>query len=43
MADKGQVVGYLRVSSETQNTARQLYGIVLDEVFEDRVSGRDLK
>lgn len=32
-------VGYKRVSSADQNTARQLDGVVLDEVFEDRVSG----
>ena len=32
-------VGYKRVSSADQNTARQLDGIVLDEVFEDQVSG----
>lgn len=28
-------VGYKRVSCADQNTARQLDGIVLDEVFED--------
>jgi len=38
---KGQEVGYLRVSSLLQNTARQLDGIQLDKVFEDRASGKD--
>lgn len=32
-------VGYKRVSSADQNTARQLGGVNLDEVFEDHVSG----
>ncbi|MNJ46216.1 DNA-invertase hin [compost metagenome] len=32
-------VGYKRVSSSDQNTARQLDGVALDEVFEDQVSG----
>lgn len=38
---KGQRVGYIRVSSEGQNTARQLDGIEVDRVFTDRVSGKD--
>lgn len=38
----GQHVGYKRVSTEDQNTDRQLDGIVLDEVFVDKVSGKDL-
>lgn len=38
---KGQVIGYRRVSSQEQSTARQLDGIELDEVFEDKVSGKD--
>jgi len=33
------LVGYKRVSAADQNTARQLNDIVLDEVFEDQVSG----
>jgi len=37
----GQHVGYIRVSSIGQNTARQLDGIHLDEVFEDKASGKD--
>jgi DNA invertase Pin-like site-specific DNA recombinase len=32
-------IGYVRVSSVDQNTARQLDGIILDEVFTDKVSG----
>jgi DNA invertase Pin-like site-specific DNA recombinase len=36
---KGQRVGYLRVSTLDQSTARQLDGLKLDEVFEDKVSG----
>jgi DNA invertase Pin-like site-specific DNA recombinase len=32
-------IGYVRVSSVDQNTARQLDGIDLDEVFIDKVSG----
>ncbi len=38
----GQVVGYIRVSSETQNTARQLDGMSLDRIFEEKVSGKDM-
>lgn len=38
---KGQAVGYVRVSSLLQNTARQLDGVPLDKVFEDRASGKD--
>jgi len=38
---KGQAVGYVRVSSLLQNTARQLDGVALDKVFEDRASGKD--
>lgn len=38
---KGQMVGYIRVSSADQNTDRQLDGIELDEVFTDHASGKD--
>lgn len=38
---KGQNVGYVRVSSIDQNTARQLDGIPLDTTFEDHCSGKD--
>jgi DNA invertase Pin-like site-specific DNA recombinase len=37
----GQQVGYIRVSSIGQNTARQLDGVKLDKVFEDKISGKD--
>lgn len=37
----GQNVGYIRVSSVDQNTARQLDGIELDTTFEDQCSGKD--
>jgi DNA invertase Pin-like site-specific DNA recombinase len=36
----GQRVGYRRVSTLLQNTARQLEGVLLDEVFEDKASGK---
>lgn len=38
---KGQDIGYIRVSSLEQNTARQLDGIMLDKVFTDKCSGKD--
>jgi len=38
----GQKIGYTRVSTVTQNTDRQLEGLELDEVFEDKVSGKDV-
>jgi DNA invertase Pin-like site-specific DNA recombinase len=34
-------IGYRRVSTLDQNTARQLDGVVLDKVFEDHASGKD--
>lgn len=37
----GQVVGYQRVSTSDQNTARQLDGVRLDKVFTDHASGKD--
>jgi DNA invertase Pin-like site-specific DNA recombinase len=36
----GQRIGYKRVSTVDQNTARQLEGISLDRVFEDKASGK---
>ncbi|MDR5757659.1 recombinase family protein [Caballeronia sp. LZ035] len=39
---KGQRVGYIRVSSADQNTARQLDGIELDRIFEDKQSGKTI-
>jgi len=41
---KGQLVGYVRVSTELQNTARQeeaLANLKLDKVFTDKASGKD--
>lgn len=40
-ATKGQHVGYLRVSTLDQNTARQLEGVDLDRTFTDKASGKD--
>lgn len=37
----GQNVGYVRVSTVVQNTARQLDGVQLDKVFEDKASGKN--
>ncbi len=37
----GKTVGYVRVSSLDQNTARQLDGVQLDKVFTDKASGKD--
>jgi DNA invertase Pin-like site-specific DNA recombinase len=37
----GQRVGYLRVSTIDQNTARQLDGVELDKVFTDKASGKN--
>lgn len=37
-----KTIGYVRVSSITQNTARQLEGIKLDKIFEDKVSGKSI-
>src|SRR6476661_2528442 len=34
-------VGYIRVSSTEQNTARQLDGLSLDKIFTDKQSGKD--
>ena len=38
---KGQIVGYIRVSSLDQNPERQLEGLSLDKVFTDTASGKD--
>lgn len=40
---KTQMVGYIRVSSLDQNTARQLDGINLDRIFTDKISGKDME
>ncbi|MGC5024424.1 recombinase family protein [Tsukamurella sp. DT100] len=36
----GERVGYRRVSTADQNTERQLDGVAVDRVFEDKASGR---
>lgn len=36
-------VAYKRVSTTDQNTARQLDGMTFDKVFEDKISGKDIK
>src|SRR5271163_4880836 len=38
---KGQLIGYIRVSTIEQNTTRQLEGLTLDRVFTDKASGKD--
>jgi len=38
---KGQNVGYIRVSSTSQNTERQLADVQLDRTFTDKASGKD--
>lgn len=42
LEDEMAKVGYRRVSSWEQRSDRQLEGMELDEVFEDRASGKDL-
>jgi DNA invertase Pin-like site-specific DNA recombinase len=42
-AGKGQLVGYLRVSTLDQNEVRQLVGLELDKTFTDKASGKDAK
>jgi DNA invertase Pin-like site-specific DNA recombinase len=37
----GQRVGYVRVSTLDQNTVRQLAGVDVDRMFEDKASGKD--
>lgn len=39
----GRVLGYKRVSTLEQNTARQLEGVKLDLEFEDKVSGKSME
>jgi DNA invertase Pin-like site-specific DNA recombinase len=39
----GKRIGYVRVSSVGQSTARQLDGVELDKVFTDKASGKDVK
>ena len=40
---KGQLVGYVRVSSYDQATDRQLDDVPLDRAFTDKVSGKDME
>jgi DNA invertase Pin-like site-specific DNA recombinase len=40
---KGQRIGYIRVSTIEQNTARQLEGVAVDKTFQDKASGKDVK
>lgn len=42
-ASIGQKIGYVRVSSVDQNDARQLDGLVLDKIFTDKASGKDVQ
>lgn len=37
----GKDIGYIRVSTHAQNTARQLDGVHLDKVFEEHASGKN--
>jgi DNA invertase Pin-like site-specific DNA recombinase len=37
----GKIVGYKRVSTVIQNTERQLDGVAVDKIFEDKLSGKD--
>ncbi len=41
MPEKGQRVGYIRVSAHDQNPGRQLDDVPLDRVFIDKASGKD--
>ncbi|MEG7996653.1 recombinase family protein, partial [Klebsiella quasipneumoniae subsp. quasipneumoniae] len=36
-------IGYIRVSSIQQNTERQLAGVTLDKVFEEKASGKNIE
>jgi len=36
-----KIFGYKRVSTMVQNTERQLDGVVVDKMFEDKLSGKD--
>jgi DNA invertase Pin-like site-specific DNA recombinase len=40
---RGQMIGYVRVSTLDQNTERQLDGFKLDRIFTDKASGKDTK
>jgi DNA invertase Pin-like site-specific DNA recombinase len=40
---KGITVGYVRVSSDDQNLARQLDGLTIDKLFSEKVMGADIE
>jgi DNA invertase Pin-like site-specific DNA recombinase len=42
LKDKGQRIGYIRVSSFDQNPKRQLENTLLDKTFTDKASGKDV-
>ena len=42
MSSSGQHVGYVRVSTVEQNTARQLDGVQLSKTFTDKISGKSI-
>ena len=42
MSSSGQHVGYVRVSTVEQNTARQLDGVQLNKTFTDKISGKSI-
>ena len=39
----GKIIGYIRVSSELQNTDRQLEGVEVNKIFTDKLSGKTIK
>src|ERR1039457_1301255 len=43
MTGRGRILGYVRVSSLDQNTARQLEGIESNITFEEKVSGKNME
>jgi len=43
MGQRGERIGYVRVSSLAQNTERQLEGVTLDHVYTDKASGKDVE
>lgn len=42
LPSKGAQVGYVRVSTVEQNTDRQLVGVQLDKMFEEKISGKSI-
>lgn len=39
---RGQLIGYVRVSSIDQNEDRQLEGEKPDKIFKEKISGKDM-